>query len=62
MNLENRKAGRKPMKQMLNKLFVAVLIAGVVGLFGGCIAYSKARYHRKYPNTTTLDWILDGKR
>jgi hypothetical protein len=50
------------MKQMWDRLIVAVLVAGVVGLFGGCIAYSKARYHRKYPNTTTLDWILDGKK
>lgn len=50
------------MKRMFDKVVMAVLILFVVGLFGGCIAYSKARYHRKYPNTTALDWILDEKR
>ena len=47
------------MKRLLDNILFVLLIVAVIALFGGCIAFNKNRYHRKYPNTTTIDWLFD---
>jgi len=47
------------LKKALDYFIWAMIILLIVAGIGGCIAYDKERYHRKYPDTTSVDYFWD---